>query len=254
MTVQELFREVDFRKIGEHLANINSYFKIRKDSTEEEKQALRKIYAVRVQESAKKMLTIDAVEDPTRIIKCVWFCDPFVSASCGHKYRMDVTMHRLEDLLNKEILICDYEVEDFGYITEEEYNRKYIKSYGIGFVPWNELLGYAVASASVSAYGKEACAEAIFDEMTLFGLTQEIAEAEAKEKMREICESAKSTIEDYYTEEEVRRELSIDPLTEEEKAEYDKAFREAGKINQKEDIKITEQLIQDLKERYTHKE
>lgn len=246
MTVQELFGKVNFRKIGEHIMDSRPITAAEAAKSEEEKEAIRLAGVEKIYEASRKMLEIEVLNDPEKIITCVWI----EAVYPDDEAYMDASLCYRTDLINKELRIRDFDAKDPLSVTDEEYREKYIESYAFEFSDWREILGAEVADTSIEEYGAEAVAEGIFHEMTFFGLDYEDSEKNRKEELDRLDESVREAQEHPETchpLEELWDELGFDPPTEEETERDYREFIEAEKVHQKENVKIMERLIQAVK-------
>ena len=244
MTVYELLKKADFNVVAEEIARKDSNIYLDNTKTEEEKEEMRKREKAAILKASEEMLKTNVEEDPNKIIVCV----KVVDLSENDSY-MDVFMVYREDVLGKELYIANYDDPNASAPDLNEFSERYIESYAFEFSPWEEILGATIADVCIAEYGAEAVAEAVFEEMTFFGLDYDDASDRREEEKQILLDRVKEVDENpgqCISLDEMYEKYGWERPTEEEREETEKIWKEESKINQVERVKIMKQLIENI--------
>lgn len=245
MTVYELFKKADFNVIAEEIAKKDNDINFDNRKSEAEKDEMRKKEQAAILKAREEMLKVPFKEEPNNIIVCVKCVDL--------KYKetfLDATMAYQEDILNKELYIPDLDDPNANAPDLNDFADKYVELYAFDFCSWEEILGSTVADASIAEYGAEAVAEAVFEEMTFFGLDYTRANDRKEDIKQGLLESVEELKENPYqgiSLDELYDKYGFERPTEEERKENERIWKEEHKINQAERIKIMKRIIENVK-------
>ena len=245
MTVYELFKKADFNVIAKSIADKDDCINMDKTKTEEEKDEMRKKEVKILLKALSDMLKTPVKENPDEIIACVKVVDLERKESF-----MDVFMIYRNDLLTKDIYVYDADDPDFFAPDLNSFSERFIESYAFDFESWEDILGYTVSEVCISEYGAEAVAEAVFHEMTFFGLDYETATEKRDEVKQDLIDSAKEAeagAGSYITMDELYDKYGFERPSEEEKKEQERIWKEEAKINQDEKVRVLEQVVAEFK-------
>ena len=153
MTVKELFNKADKMNVLKGMAE-----QYGEDDEDGERYSL---------EIFEQILSIKPAQCPDDLIVCVRYAE-WPSDEAGGRY-MDASLYRKEDVAGKQIKTGDGDGE------------RYVHGYSFELAGWPEILGTEVAHASLERYGLDACAQAIYHDMTFFGCRMEQREECIKE-------------------------------------------------------------------------
>lgn len=250
MIVKELFERADFKKIARKEAEDDWELNHDNTKTEEEKESIRQWIEKYTYECYQKIMDISPNANPEDIV----VCKKVTNLDDGGSYMDSFLVHK-SDLLEKKLRYIDYDSNEYENIPMEEYEKQYIQHYAYEFEPWEEILGYTVASSCVEEYGIDEIASAIFNEMTFFGMEQDSAE-ERKETEKKILEERVKEIEEHpeccipadKVFKDLYKELGIDPPTKKEEEDQRELWKKERKINQEEDYRIMVKVIEEFKD------
>lgn len=234
MTVKELFQLADFKRITDDMSNDDGELNNDRTISEGERKKRKKDLAEYIYGCYLSMMQVDPVVDNEKVVFCSWHIDL--------KNPEDSYMHpsllQLDDILTKKI----YEAKPGKHIASAEYEQNYIQKYAFEFDPWNRILGYQVANASILRYGIDKVSKAIYDEMTFFGYDIKSAEAKSEKEMNAILKAAEdiqNNPQEGIPAEKVFSDLyerfGITPPTKEEREQRRRRMLDELKINQAEE-------------------
>lgn len=238
MTVKELFQSVDFKKIAAEMSDEDWDLNNNKTMTEAERQKRKQDLTEHIFKCFIQMMQVDPVVDKKKVVFCSWYVD----INNPENSYMHSSLLQLDDILIKGIYESSYDEAIDEYISPEKYEQNYIQKYAFEFDPWDRILGYQVAQASILRYGMEKVSKAIYDEMTFFGYDMKSAEAKSEKEMNTILKAAediKSNPQEGIPAEKVFSDLyerfGITPPTKEEREQRRKRMIDELRINQAEE-------------------
>lgn len=236
MTVKELFQSVDFKKIAAEMSDEDWDLNNNKTMTEAERQKRKQDLTDYIFKCFIQMMQVEPVIDKKKVVFCSWHVD----INNPENSYMHSSLLQLDDILTKKIYESSYGEDK--YMSPEEHEQNYIQKYAFEFDPWNRILGYQVANASILRYGIDKVSKAIYDEMTFFGYDIKSAEAKSEKEMNTILKAAEdiqNNPQEGIPAEKVFSDLykrfGVTPPTEKEKEQRRRRMLDELRINQAEE-------------------
>ncbi|MCL1832807.1 MAG: hypothetical protein FWG45_07900 [Oscillospiraceae bacterium] len=135
---------------------------------------------------------------------------PFRAQQCFNSYKSayeELLSLHADDNPKENILVCEMVIDRFDNgapnssihcnmlsPNEDENENGELKSYGMDFVPWIELIDVPVSEESIAKYGELICAAELLWEITFHGYTAERVDDES-DRLREIVENPGEMVE-----------------------------------------------------------
>ncbi len=115
----------------------------------------------------RKLLKTNPVYNPEKIVICAENIDE-KAFEFDYSIVENISVHLFDkiDILVKKI-------PTYEETLVVDFNQEFIYGQSIAFESWKKLLGYDISDVSIEAYGINACAYAIFDEITSAGVKYE---------------------------------------------------------------------------------